>query len=94
MSEREEPMKKPCAQRTATAEGEWEECGGKIVQAVTAMAIGDAVRLGIKKNSGEFNAVMEQVHRNNPGSKLNKKMSQNPDRNQATLSERLGKYEK
>lgn len=89
MAEREEPMKKRCAQIV-----KGKKCGGKIVQAVSLMAIGDAVRLGITKNSGEFKAVMEQIHRNNPGSKLNRTMSQNPDRNQATLSERLNKYEK
>ncbi len=89
MSEREEPMKNPCAELVDD-----EPCGGEIVQAVSAMAIGDSIRLGIKKPSGEFNAVMEKIHHGTVGSKLDSKMSQNQDRKQDTLSDRLKKYEK
>ena len=89
MSEREEPMKTPCAEIVDD-----EPCGGEIVQAVAAMAIGDSVRLGVKKPSGEFNAVLEKIHRKTVGSKLDSKMSQHVDRNQETLSDRLKKYEK
>ena len=98
MSEREEPMKNPCAElvldESVVGKHGRKKCGGEIVQAVSSMAIGDSVRLGVKKNSGEFNAVMEKIHHGTVGSKLDRKMSQNQDRKQDTLSDRLKKYEK
>ena len=55
MAERKVPEEAPCA-----------KCGGKIKQILTGLRIGDSVRLGLKKNSGEFNEIMNRVKRGHP----------------------------
>ena len=66
ISERLIPTEQPCP-----------ECGDKSVdQIVTQMNIGDPVRLGVKKPSGEFNHIIEQISEQNPRSKLHQKLSQ------------------
>ena len=65
IDDRKVPTENPCS-----------ECGGEVVQVITGMNIGDAVRLGIKKPSGEWNHMLSQIAEQNPRSKLHEKLSQ------------------
>jgi hypothetical protein len=41
---------------------------------ITAVPIGDPVRLGIRKQSGDFREIMQHIHKGTAGSVLNKNM--------------------
>ena len=55
IAERKVPEVTPCV-----------ECGGKIKQVLIGMRIGDPVSLGVKKNSSEFNEIMNRVKKGHP----------------------------
>ena len=67
MDDRKLPTKSPC-----------KKCGGEIVQLLTGGHLGDPVRLGITRPSGEFKEVLSKIHERTHGSKLNSKLDRNP----------------
>ena len=62
IADRKKPTLKPC-----------QECGGEVIQVITRMNIGDPVRLGVVKPSGEFNHIISQIAEQNPRSRLYEK---------------------
>ena len=64
MAEMEEPLSQPCPECTTE---------GKITQQATAAAIGDPIRLGVKKPDAGWNDVLQKVKSAHPGGNWNNK---------------------
>jgi putative FmdB family regulatory protein len=60
IEERNEPTKTPC-----------KHCGGEIYLTIGTTAIGDPIKLGIRKPSEGFRDRLREIKKNHPGSKMN-----------------------